>query len=93
MKGAIAGFAWVAVLFFVRGYLASSYLLTVAALLALPAVTAYYTLNFTGCTNFTSPSGVKKEMRIAVPVMCGAVVLSIILLLIDWLIRHSGGVF
>lgn len=91
LKGGLTGFAWVVVLHLAIGFRAGNYLLTLAALLALPAVSAYYTLNFTGCTNFTSPSGVKKEIRIAVPVMCCAVVLSICLILIDWLIRHSGG--
>jgi len=32
-------------------------------------VSAFYTLNFTGCTTYTSRSGVKKEMRIAIPAM------------------------
>jgi acetyl-CoA decarbonylase/synthase complex subunit gamma len=41
----------------------------VALMLMLPAVTAYFALNFTGCTTFTSLSGVEKEMRIALPVI------------------------
>jgi acetyl-CoA decarbonylase/synthase complex subunit gamma len=32
-----------------------------------PAASAYMALNFTGCTTFTSPSGVQKEIRIALP--------------------------
>jgi hypothetical protein len=34
-----------------------------------PAITAYFAMNFTGCSTFTSLSGVQKEMRIAVPVI------------------------
>ena len=39
------------------------------ALLLIPAVTAYIALNFTGCTTFTSRTGVKKEIFRYVPVM------------------------
>jgi hypothetical protein len=39
------------------------------ALLVIPAVTAYLALNFTGCTTFTSRSGVKKEIFRYVPSM------------------------
>jgi hypothetical protein len=39
------------------------------ALLVIPAVTAYLALNFTGCTTFTSRTGVKKEIFRYVPVM------------------------
>lgn len=46
----------------------------VALLLMAPAVTAYFALNFTGCTTFTSLSGVEKEMRIALPMIILALV-------------------
>ena len=39
------------------------------ALLLIPAVIAYLALNFTGCTPFTSRTGVKKEIFRYVPVM------------------------
>ena len=59
---------------------------TLAAFLALPAISAYYTLNFTGCTTYTSPNGVKKEMRLALPVMGLALLVSALLLAIgQWL--------
>jgi len=38
-----------------------------AWMLIIPAVSAYLAMNFTGCSTFTSLSGVKKEMRYAVP--------------------------
>ncbi len=41
----------------------------VTALLIIPAVIAYSALNFTGCTTFTSRTGVKKEIFRYVPVM------------------------
>ena len=40
-----------------------------SALLIIPAVIAYFALNFTGCTTFTSRTGVKKEIFRYVPVM------------------------
>jgi hypothetical protein len=38
-------------------------------LLALPAVTSFLALNFTGCTTFASPSGVRREMDTYIPMM------------------------
>jgi hypothetical protein len=40
-----------------------------AALLIIPAVIAYFALNFTGCTTFTSRTGVRKEIFRYVPTM------------------------
>jgi hypothetical protein len=42
-----------------------------AWLLMIPAVAAYLAMNFTGCSTFTSLSGVKKEMRWALPLEIG----------------------
>ena len=41
----------------------------IAYLLILPAISAYLALNFTGCSTYTSLSGVKKEMKIALPLL------------------------
>jgi hypothetical protein len=38
-----------------------------ALILALPAVASWCAMNFTGSSTFTSPSGVEKEMRRAIP--------------------------
>ena len=40
-----------------------------AVLLIMPAVIAYFALNFTGCTTFTSRTGVKKEIFRYIPAM------------------------
>jgi len=77
-KGTLAGVAWVAALYLLMGGKQWSLSLTLATFLALPAVSAFHALNFTGCTNFTSRSGVKKEMRLAIPAMGGALLLSAI---------------
>jgi hypothetical protein len=44
-------------------------LVSLALLLIMPALTAYLALNFTGCTTFTSRTGVKKEIFRYVPIM------------------------
>ncbi len=49
---------------------------TFALLLALPAAASYVAMNFTGATPFTSPSGVEREMRGALPWQAGAAVLA-----------------
>jgi hypothetical protein len=51
-------------------------------MLALPAHSAFLALNFTGATTYTSFSGVKKEMKIAVPAIIISTAAGIILLLI-----------
>ena len=47
----------------------ASVLAAIIPLLIIPAVTAYLSLNFTGCTTFTSRTGVKKEIFRYVPVL------------------------
>ncbi|MGZ8447952.1 MAG: mercury methylation corrinoid protein HgcA [Candidatus Deferrimicrobiaceae bacterium] len=50
-----------------------------ALLLAMTAVSSFVAMNFTGATPFTSPSGVEKEMRRALPVQAGLTVLAALL--------------
>jgi acetyl-CoA decarbonylase/synthase complex subunit gamma len=71
VKGALAGAGWTAIFYLLAGrdWGAAT---TAAALLALPAVSAFFALNFTGSTPFASRSGVKKEMRLTMPAMGGA---------------------
>lgn len=54
-----------------------------AWLLLIPTVTAYLAMNFTGSSTYTSLSGVKKEMRVALPLQIGAGSLGLILWLIS----------
>jgi hypothetical protein len=82
VKGAITGLLWSALFFAISDRSGWNAAVTAALFLALPAVSAFYTLNFTGCTPFTSRSGVKKEMRFALPVMGGAIGVSLMLLLL-----------
>jgi hypothetical protein len=52
---------------------------TLAWLLMIPAVSAYLAMNFTGCSTYTSLSGVKKEMRWALPLQIAAGTLGLII--------------
>ncbi|MFC1868455.1 mercury methylation corrinoid protein HgcA [Thermodesulfobacteriota bacterium] len=45
----------------------------------IPAISAYLAMNFTGCSTYTSLSGVKKEMKWAVPMEIAAGVIGIFL--------------
>lgn len=47
-------------------------------LLIIPAIAAYLAMNFTGCSTYTSLSGVKKEMRFALPLEIAAGALGLI---------------
>jgi acetyl-CoA decarbonylase/synthase complex subunit gamma len=77
----LAGLGWSVILYFLADGNSWDLPVIVAAFLALPAVSAFYMLNFTGCTTFTSRSGVKKEMRLAIPVIGVSLFISILLLL------------
>ena len=81
VKGALPGLFWSAACYLLAGGRGWDVPVTAAAFLALPAVSAFYTLNFTGCTTYTSRSGVKKEMRIAMPAMGCALIASAIFVL------------
>ena len=73
LKGAQVGLLWALLLSLT---LASSWsgASLVGLFLIAPAITAYFAMNFTGCSTFTSLSGVQKEMRIAVPVIIVSIV-------------------
>lgn len=71
VKGAGAGAVWSLAWYLFAGGRTWETATTIAAFLALPAVSAFHTLNFTGCSPYTSRTGVKKEMRRALPVMGG----------------------
>jgi acetyl-CoA decarbonylase/synthase complex subunit gamma len=45
---------------------------TLSWLLIIPAISAYLAMNFTGCSTYTSLSGVKREMRWALPLQIAA---------------------
>ena len=75
VKGGLAGgaLAACAVLWF-HGTLETP--AAMALILAMTAVSSFVAMNFTGATPFTSPSGVEKEMRRALPVQAGLTILA-----------------
>jgi hypothetical protein len=60
-------------------------------LLAMPPVTAFIALNFTGSTPFTSKSGVKREMYAYIPTMAWSFGIGIVLVIALPLIRMLRG--
>jgi acetyl-CoA decarbonylase/synthase complex subunit gamma len=51
----------------------------IAWLLLIPALSAYLAMNFTGASTYTSLSGVKREMRWALPLQISAAIVGLIL--------------
>ncbi|MCP3922879.1 MAG: hypothetical protein GY714_09865 [Desulfobacterales bacterium] len=51
----------------------------IAMLLVAFAISSYLAMNFTGATPYTSPSGVEKEMRKAIPVQLTSVIIALFL--------------
>jgi hypothetical protein len=75
LKGAVSGTV-IALLALLIGWNRLSFWSGAALLLALPAVASWCAMNFTGSTTFTSPSGVEKEMRRAIPLQAVATLLA-----------------
>lgn len=78
VKGAVAGAVWSAFAVWAEGG-PTGWLETASLVLAVTAVSAFLTLNFTGSTPFTSRSGVKKEMRLGLPVMAASLAAALVL--------------
>ena len=75
LKGLWPGLAAALALMFFRRYYPAAgngLLETVTWIFLVPALSSYLAMNFTGASTYTSLSGVKKEMRWAVPFQIGA---------------------
>lgn len=57
-------------------------LLLAATYLFFPALSSYIALQFTGSTTFTGMSGVKKELKIGIPVYIGVAAISLVLMVV-----------
>lgn len=86
VKGAVAGLIWTLCFLFLANGQKWSLPLILGAFSAIPPISAFYTLNFTGCTPFTSRSGVKKEMRLGLPAMAAALLMGAILLVLGGMV-------
>ena len=82
-KGWLVGLLWAGCTFWLYGWYAPGYWLLVAGYgLLLPAVSSFLAMNFTGASTYTSPSGVLKEMKIALPFIIGLAFVGAVLVLI-----------
>ncbi len=66
-----------------------AFLPALALILLTVTLSSYLAMNFTGCTPFTSPSGVEKEMRKAIPLQSVAACLGLILWFISAFIKTT----
>ena len=91
LKGAVVGLAYpLVLLIWFRGGFDDNPFLYIGSWIAAPVLSSYLLLQFTGSTAVTGMSGVKKELRIALPVyrvsagLCG--ILVILAFLRRWMI-------
>jgi hypothetical protein len=83
IKGWIVGMLLVAFIEQVFGIIdRRDAIMGITTYLFFPAVSSYLALQFTGSTTFTGMSGVKKELKIAIPFYIGAAALSAMLLVV-----------
>lgn len=80
LKGCLLGLIWALALLAYRQYSLSPGNLadipeTLSILLLMPAISAFFALNFTGSTTFTSVSGVRRELKFALPAITGSAII------------------
>jgi hypothetical protein len=86
-KGWLIGLCWIAFALWLFGWYAPGFWLLAAGYgLLLPALSAYLAMNFTGASTYTSPSGVLREMRTALPFIIGSGTVGAVLVLVKTLI-------
>ena len=85
MKGLAVGFvaALVTILWFGHGLAALPQILeSFSWLLMVTALTSYLAMNFTGASTYTSLSGVKREMKVALPLQIGGAAVGLVIWII-----------
>ena len=82
-KGWLLGAISTALVAYTYGWFAPPFLLLgIGYMLALPALSAFLAMNFTGASTYTSFSGVIKEMKVAIPAIILFLVAGVVLILI-----------
>ena len=83
LKGLIAGVALVLAASLIPSVstMEQSRLLMIVTFLLFPGASSYLALQFTGSTTFTGMSGVRKELRVAMPLYIGTAIASALLLI------------
>ena len=84
-KGLIIGVI-VSVLLFLNHSLDGSILTHFAEIFFISSFSSFLAMNFTGASTYTSLAGVKKEMKIAVPVQIGSAVIAVVLVILNTLL-------
>jgi acetyl-CoA decarbonylase/synthase complex subunit gamma len=82
LKGFSAGLAMFAVSY-VTGLAGGNPIEIIAWLLIMPVIASFITMNFTGASTYTSLSGVRKEMRLAVPLQITCIVIGTVLWIVS----------
>ena len=82
VKGWITGMALLLASSGFTGIFGMDYVLMVATFILFPLLSSYIALQFTGSTVFTGMSGVKKELKFAIPVYLLAAFISFVLIVI-----------
>lgn len=85
-KGWLLGIVWVFFIALLNNWLGAPDLGIVRLLgymLVLPSISAFFAMNFTGCSTYTSLSGVIKEMKFAVPLIIGGLISGVLAILYD----------
>ncbi|GAB4300230.1 MAG: mercury methylation corrinoid protein HgcA [Desulfuromonadia bacterium] len=88
-KGAFLGGIWTLLLWWLtgRGWRMTEW---VGLSSVISAVSGYYLFAFTGCTPFTSRTGVKREMRCAIPLMGVGVGVGVLAMVVEILMGNWG---
>ena len=82
VKGFTSGFL-ISIIFLFMKIITGSFFAISAWFLIITALSSFLAMNFTGSSTFTSLSGVKKEMKVAVPLQIGIAATGIVLFVID----------
>jgi hypothetical protein len=88
LKGLLVGLAAAVVVLQLHGAVVLPAM--AAQVLLCLAISSYTAMNFTGATPFTSPSGVEKEMRFALPLQGGMLLTSLVLWLLSPFMAVAG---
>ncbi|MDF2523119.1 MAG: carbon monoxide dehydrogenase-like protein corrinoid/iron-sulfur protein [Clostridiales bacterium] len=89
-KGWLLGLLWAAAITILNGWTELTSYNLIRALgyvLILPSISAFYAMNFTGSSTYTSLSGVLKEMKIAVPAIAISICLGVIMVLVSSFVK------
>jgi hypothetical protein len=85
LKGFLLGL-FISFILFLNNLLGNNVIQIAAWFVFFPAFASFFAMNFTGASTFTSLSGVKKEMKYAVPLQIASIAVSCILIIIKTII-------